>query len=105
MCSEHWCDLGTSTRTAFWVENDKTARKFLAHNVPDAKGYADVHGDFLDALPHCDIAVAGFPCQPFAAQGLHKALVEERGQVIFSIIKYLAAVIPTISCSKTSRAS
>ena len=42
----------------------------------------------------CDLFVAGFPCQPFSAAGSNAGTGDVRGQVIHSLIKWIAEALP-----------
>jgi DNA (cytosine-5)-methyltransferase 1 len=41
------------------------------------------------AIPHHEVLVAGFPCQPFSIAGLRKGLQDDRGRVFMEIIRIL----------------
>ena len=40
-------------------------------------------------LPNFDLLVAGFPCQSFSIVGQRKGLIDERGQIIYRLLKVM----------------
>ena len=53
------------------------------------------HGDLTkidsNKLPDFEMMIAGFPCQTFSVIGQRKGMGDERGQIIFSLIKIMLA--------------
>jgi len=53
------------------------------------------HGDLTkikpETLPDFEMMIAGFPCQTFSVIGQRKGMGDERGQIIFSLIKIMLA--------------
>lgn len=53
------------------------------------------HGDLTkikpETLPNFEMMIAGFPCQTFSVIGQRKGMGDERGQIIFSLIKIMLA--------------
>lgn len=53
------------------------------------------HGDLTkidpQKLPDFEMMIAGFPCQTFSVIGQRKGMGDERGQIIFSLIKIMLA--------------
>ena len=50
----------------------------------------------LKSIPSCDVIIAGFPCQPFSIAGKQKGFEDERGNMIFEIIKIVKNKHPRI---------
>lgn len=46
--------------------------------------------------PVCDVYTAGFPCQSFSTEGLHRGEEDPRGRVIWSILEYIKQRKPRI---------
>jgi len=67
---------------------EKTYRKFFGEKEVN-------HGDLTKIdpkkLPDFEMMIAGFPCQTFSVIGQRKGMGDERGQIIFSLIKIMLA--------------
>lgn len=65
-----------------------TYRKFFGEDETN-------HGDLTkinpQKLPNFEMMIAGFPCQTFSVIGQRKGMGDERGQIIFSLIKIMLA--------------
>lgn len=68
----HWAGFTTS----WFVEREPFCQKILAKHWPDVP----CHSDVFEAhdLPHVDIVIGGFPCQPFSVAGNRKGADDER---------------------------
>lgn len=58
--------------------------------------FSDVMEAGFQKAPHVQLFLAGFPCQPWAAGGLHQAFADPRGVVVFYILHYIAVRLPTV---------
>ena len=65
-----------------------TYRKFFGE---DEINYGDLMKIDTDKLPDFDMMIAGFPCQTFSVIGQRKGMEDERGQVIYGLIKIMLA--------------
>ncbi len=67
---------------------EKTYRKFFGENEIN-------HGDLMkidtNTLPDFQLMIAGFPCQSFSIMGQRKGIQDERGQIIFGLIRIMLA--------------
>jgi DNA (cytosine-5)-methyltransferase 1 len=65
-----------------------TYRKFFGE---EEKNYGDLTKIDPKTLPDFEMMIAGFPCQTFSVIGQRKGMDDERGQIIFSLIKIMLA--------------
>lgn len=65
---------------------EKTYRKFFGE---DEINYGDLMKIDTDKLPDFDMMIAGFPCQTFSVIGQRKGMQDERGQIIYGLIKIM----------------
>ena len=65
---------------------EKTYRKFFGENEIN---YGDLMKIDTDELPDFDMMIAGFPCQTFSVIGQRKGMQDERGQIIYGLIKIM----------------
>lgn len=67
---------------------ERTYRDFFGHEEKN-------HGDLMrinpNDLPDFDLMIAGFPCQTFSVIGQRKGMSDQRGQVIYGLIKIMKA--------------
>lgn len=68
----HWAGF----ETAWFVEREPFCQQILHKHWPGVP----VHSDVFDChdLPHVDVIVGGFPCQPFSVAGNRKGADDER---------------------------
>lgn len=65
-----------------------TYRKFFGD---DEVNYGDLMKIDTNKLPDFEMMIAGFPCQTFSVIGQRKGMLDERGQVIYGLIKIMVA--------------
>ena len=76
----------------FWCYSCPVARKFWKGNFGDVPNWSDCTSqEFLDNAPHCNILLAGFPCQPYSVAGKGQGKNDVRGRAapLTGIIKYI----------------
>ncbi len=66
--------------------SEKTYREFFGE---EEKNYGDLMKINPDSLPNFDLMIAGFPCQAFSVIGQRKGMDDQRGQIIFGLIKIM----------------
>ena len=94
MGSEKWAvdRLPWGFRHVFWCDSCPVARKFCKGNFGDVPNWSDcMSQEFLDNAPHCNILLAGFPCQPWSIMGKGQGKTDKKGRAapLTSIIKYI----------------
>ncbi|MDR2590737.1 MAG: DNA (cytosine-5-)-methyltransferase [Oscillospiraceae bacterium] len=65
----------------------KTYKKI--HNTENEKNYGDLTTIKTAELPSFDIMIAGFPCQTFSIIGQRQGLEDDRGQIIYHLVRIL----------------
>ena len=65
---------------------ERTYRKFFGD---EEMNYGDLMKIDTGKLPNFDMMIAGFPCQSFSVVGKRKGMNDDRGQVIFGLVKIL----------------
>lgn len=73
-------------------DNDAYAVKTYASNFPNVKIYSQSIKELSvikDGLQKVDVFTAGFPCQPFSKAGNKLGFKDERGELIFEVIRLL----------------
>ncbi len=67
--------------------SEKTYRAL--HNAYKEKNWGDLTKIKTLELPNFDILIAGFPCQSFSIIGKRKGFADERGRIIYHLIRIL----------------
>lgn len=65
---------------------ERTYREFFGH---DEKNHGDLMKINAGELKDFDLMIAGFPCQTFSVIGQRKGMKDDRGQIIFGLIKIM----------------
>mmetsp|Transcript_33738 Transcript_33738/g.85296 ORF Transcript_33738/g.85296 Transcript_33738/m.85296 type:complete len:396 (+) Transcript_33738:139-1326(+) len=91
-------NLGVDFAHRFSCDIDRHARATIEANFPHGRMYEDVTARDNAAAPHCDLYVAGFPCQPFSCAGLQQGFKDKRGRgkIFFFVRDYIATQRPGI---------
>jgi DNA (cytosine-5)-methyltransferase 1 len=70
-----------------YSEIDKYATQLYELNHPGVKNFGDISTIKPKDLPDFDLFTGGFPCQPFSNAGLGLGENDERGQLIWDIVR------------------
>ena len=65
---------------------EETYRKFFG---AEEQNFGDLMKINTKELPNFDMMIAGFPCQSFSINGQRKGMKDERGQIIYGLIKIM----------------
>lgn len=81
-------------KCVFSADIKEDALKCYNENFNEANPKQDIYE--IDKLPEFDLLCAGFPCQPFSSAGLKKGFKDNRGGMIFKILKICKDYNPTV---------
>lgn len=87
--------MGIPFRHMFACESDKWCRRVVESRFKPETFYDDLwEMAEEDELPHCDILVAGLPCQAFSGIGQQGGLHDKRGQLFLPLCTLLRKIRP-----------
>lgn len=72
-----------------YSEIDDNAIKLYTNNFKNVKNYGDIKKINEKILPDFDLFSGGFPCQPFSTGGKGLGITDQRGQLIYDIIRII----------------
>ena len=75
-------------------EIDKYAIQISQKNYPDIIRLGDVKNVNGKDFENIDLLIAGFPCQSFSIAGKRRGLEDERGKLVYDLIRILKEVKP-----------
>ncbi len=79
----------------FSSEIDKHAQEMYFENFHE-RPFGDITTIDIHTIPHFDILLAGFPCQPFSIAGDKKGFNDTRGTLFFDIARIIQHHKPTV---------
>ena len=74
--------------SVFSSEWDSNAQKTYQANFGEIP-YGDITKIEPEEIPHFDILLAGFPCQPFSQAGFKKGFADTRGTLFFNVARII----------------
>lgn len=74
--------------SVFSSEWDSSAQKTYQANFSEIP-FGDITKIEPDQIPHFDVLLAGFPCQPFSQAGLKKGFADTRGTLFFNVARII----------------
>lgn len=88
-------NLGVEVIHKFACDNQKAIQAVIKRNFAPESVYDDVSTrDNSSAPKDLDLYVAGFPCQPFSAQGKNEGTQDDRGRVVTYVIRFIQQCRP-----------
>ena len=89
----HYAAEALGMRCVFASDIDEDCQRQYEHNFA-RRPKGDIKGVRESAVPDHDILFSGFPCQPFSIIGSRQGMSDERGSLIFDIVRVLRAKQP-----------
>ena len=83
-------------RHVWSCEIDRFARESIVANYAPETIYEDITKRNHSKLPHVDLYVCGFPCQPFSMMGDRKGMGNTRSSIIGEMLDTIGAVKPKV---------
>lgn len=77
-------------------EFDKNAKITYNANFEIEVDPRDIKNVHVNEVPHGDILIAGFPCQPFSVAGYRKGFEDERGNLFFETLRIIVEKKPQV---------
>ena len=91
----HYAASELGLQCVFACDIDNAARAQYQHNF-DIYPDGDICEIDADAVPDHDVLFAGFPCQPFSIIGARAGMNDERGTLMFEIVRILKEKLPRV---------
>ena len=78
------------------IEIDENACETYRHNLGNHIVCDDIRNIDLDKVPHSDIVVGGFPCQPFSVAGLQHGFDGKDGDLFYQCVRFIKHISPKV---------
>ncbi len=79
--------IGNRANCVGFSEIDCHAEKIYRRHFPEHRNFGDITTIDPADLPHLDLIVGGFPCQPFSSAGKQLGFADARGTLFFDIAR------------------
>ena len=83
-------------RPLWAVEIDQDAVSTYTKNIGPHILCSDISDVNVENVPHADILVGGFPCQPFSISGLQHGFSGKDGDLFFQCVRFIKALNPSL---------
>ena len=87
-------NMKVNFRHAFSCDNDKHSKDFIRKNFSPEQFFDDIQRRDVNSIPHMDLYIAGFPCQPFSIGGFRKGLDDCRGKLVYDVMNVITTKLP-----------
>ena len=81
--------LGVNHTQVFACDNNPAVKQSCKNNIRIGMWVNDAHSKSHKRLPHTDVFVSGFPCQPFPLDGSNYGESDPRASVVRPIIMHI----------------
>lgn len=78
------------------VEIDPNASETYRYNIGDHIITDDIRNVDTKTVPHSDLLVGGFPCQPFSISGLQGGFEGKDGDLFYQCVRFINALSPKV---------
>jgi DNA (cytosine-5)-methyltransferase 1 len=78
------------------IEIDKDAVATYRKNIGDHIHCTDIRQVDTATIPHADLLVGGFPCQPFSISGLQRGFSGKDGDLFYQCVRFIKNIAPSV---------